>query len=413
MQGSKAVKKLETSKDLSRLIKGYYGDLALAKEEGRPIAWVTGAAPIEIPFAMDVFPAFPENYSCVCGSQGVSMELCQAAERWGFSQDLCSYARTNLGLVLEGSERAPGGGLPAPDLLIATQTACTTHVKWWETLSHRLNCPLMVVDAGFPQDGELADYQREYFISELKRLAGFIGEHTQKKLDIDRLREVVRLSDEAAALWDEICAYRRNRPSPIGPMDIFTNMFPAITLTGTKEAVDYYLKLREEVKDRADQRRGAIAEERYRLLWDMIPLWYDLGLFSYLEERGGLVVCDIYARAFSGRMDSTDPFSGLADRYLGMPYLRAGVKGRTKIFKELIQEYQVEGAIFASNRSCRLVSIGQLDVISSLKEDLGIPIASFDADMTDPRMFDREKVLDILDSLFDRLDQRRGNHGAP
>jgi benzoyl-CoA reductase/2-hydroxyglutaryl-CoA dehydratase subunit BcrC/BadD/HgdB len=97
----------------------------------------------------------------------------------GFSQDLCSYARTNLGLFLEGNERAPGGGMPLPDLLIATQTACTTHVKWWETLSHTLKCPLVVVDAGYPQDGELEDYQKEYFISELKRLVAFIEEHTK------------------------------------------------------------------------------------------------------------------------------------------------------------------------------------------------------------------------------------------
>jgi benzoyl-CoA reductase/2-hydroxyglutaryl-CoA dehydratase subunit BcrC/BadD/HgdB len=190
-------------------------------------------------------------------------------------------------------------------------------------------------------------------------------------------------------------------------------MFPAITLTGTKEAVEYYLKLRDEVKDLVDRKQGVIAEEKYRLLWDMIPIWYDLGLFSYLEERGALVVCDIYARTFSGRMDNIDPFLALADRYVGMPYLRAGLKGRTIIFKELIQEYQVDGAIFASNRTCRLVSIGQLDMIRSLGEDLGIPIATFQTDMTDPRMYNREEVLDILDSFLDILESRGGGHGTP
>lgn len=408
MDERKPVRRLKTSKLLSQLIKNYYVGLAQAKEQGKPIAWLNGEAPVEICYAMDIFPAFPENYAAVCGSGQLSGNLCDVAENMGYSNELCSYARTITGMISGEVKGLPGGGLPEPDLLIADEIACTTHVKWWEALSRHFKRPLFTVDAAFGMDEEVTDYQEEYFVSELKGLVSFLEEHTKKKLDLDRLKEIVRLSDEAAALWVEILGLRKSIPTPIGPSDVYTNMFPAVTLTGTQPAVDFYRQLRDEVKELAERGIGVIPNEKYRVFYEFFPLWYDLGLMNYFEERGAVIVCDSYVSGFAGRIEATDPLYGLAQRYLGVQVVRSGVRKKLEMFDDLIEEYQVDGIMFHGNRCCRLLTIGQLDIINALKEKFNIPIGYFEGDMTDPRGYNREEVIGAIDVFLDLMESKKG-----
>ena len=53
-------------------------------------------------------------------------------------------------------------------------------------------------------------------------------------------------------------------------------MAPIVVLRGTKEAVSFYDKLKVEVEERVARGEGALLEERYRLLWDNIAIWFRL-----------------------------------------------------------------------------------------------------------------------------------------
>ena len=119
--------RLATAKDLHRLMTRYY---TLSKVVGklRPMAWVTSGAPIEILLAMGVASVYPENYGALCGARRASVPLCQLAEAHGYSPDLCSYARSHIGSVLDGRQ-APMGGLPKPALVVAGNNACSTGGK--------------------------------------------------------------------------------------------------------------------------------------------------------------------------------------------------------------------------------------------------------------------------------------------
>lgn len=64
---------------------------------GRPIAWVTSGAPVEIVCALDIYPVYRENYGALCGVRGASADLCQVAEARGYSPDLCAYGRSSVG----------------------------------------------------------------------------------------------------------------------------------------------------------------------------------------------------------------------------------------------------------------------------------------------------------------------------
>ncbi|MFH1625461.1 MAG: 2-hydroxyacyl-CoA dehydratase family protein [Pseudomonadota bacterium] len=407
MANSKPERKvLRSSEKLGSLIENYYRESFEAKSRGKPVAWLTSVAPTEICYAMDVFPVLPENYGAMCAARKLAAEFCTSAEARGYSPDLCSYSRNHLGSIFEGRGPFGGRGLPDPDFLLATEYACSTHVKWWEALARHYNVPLFVIDATYTVDEGLKPYHLEYFISQFKELISALEDLTQRKLDMDRFKEVLDLSDETGRLWLEIADMRKAVPTPVAPADIFTTMFPVVTLSGKEETVEYYKELRDEIKERVDRGEGAIPNERYRLIWDLFPLWYKLGLLNYMEEQGAICAIDIYALGFSGRLDSSNPFESLAYRYPGNRMMYGGVRDRIEIYKGLVKDYKIDGMVFHSNRICRYASMGQLDIKQAMLEEFGIPSMIFEGDMTDPRSYSDSQVKETIDSFLELLESR-------
>ena len=104
--------RLAASATLGALNEEYYQDLAGAKAAGRPVVWITSMAPIEMVYAFDGIPFFPENYAALCSSRKVASDLCQAAEARGYSPDLCSYALCTFGVIFEGRGAFGDAGPP-------------------------------------------------------------------------------------------------------------------------------------------------------------------------------------------------------------------------------------------------------------------------------------------------------------
>src|SRR5512140_2876739 len=66
------------------------------------VAWVTSGAPVEFLKALDFYVLYPENHGALCGAMRAAESLCVHADQAGYSRDLCSYARTDIGSALSG-----------------------------------------------------------------------------------------------------------------------------------------------------------------------------------------------------------------------------------------------------------------------------------------------------------------------
>ncbi|GAW93802.1 2-hydroxyacyl-CoA dehydratase subunit D [Calderihabitans maritimus] len=401
----RSVKSLGATANIGKLIRQYYQKAHQVKAEGKPVAWITAIDPIEICYAMDVYPVLPENFAAVCSARQVAPEMIEAAEGEGYSNDLCSYARICLGSLF--GNPGPWGGMPEPDMLIVSRNACTTHVKWWEAMARHLKKPLFVIDMPLQiTDRKYEDdnpQDLKYIKAQLMDLIAFLEENTGRKLDEDKLRKTAALSDRASQLWNEILEYRKTVPTPMSAADSFTDIFPIVCLPGTQEAVDAYEQLCREVAERAKKKKGVLPEERHRLLWDNIPLWYNLGLYNYFEERGSVFVIESYSTTWSGRVDPDDPLTGLA-RKCSKIWLNSSLEIKINNTLKLAREYHVDGAILHSNRSCKSYSIGQVDIQNALKEHLGIPSIILEADMADVGKYADGPVKTRIDAFLELLD---------
>ena len=411
-KSSKSKKRLNTAKELPLIIAEYYQECHEAKKEGRPVGWMPPMnGGIELFYAMGLQPVFPENWSPVCAAFGLTHKNFEVCESMGYSRDLCGYLRNIIGYVhgMMGGPDNPLGGLPEPDIILPPQGGCSPVMKIFQALMRRFP-QARTFHADMPQVAieNIKDHHINYAIFEMKRLVNFLEEATGRKLDYDKLKEVVRLSDKACELWDEIMSYRRFIPTPISASEIGI-MFVMVTRQGTQIAVDYLTRVRDELKERSGQGIGILENEKVRLFWDNIPLWYNMGLFNYFEKMGGVVVAETYSAAWSLRLDVDNPMETLARKTLiSYPLVSCvSIKKRKEMVLKACREYAIDGAILHRNKSCVPITLGQMDIKREL-EQMDIPALIVDADHMDDRNFSTAQFQTRADAFMEMLLTRKG-----
>ena len=375
-------------------------------EGARPVAWVTSGAPVELLRAFGFYTVYPENHGALCGAKGMGSELCRTAEESGFSQDLCSYARIDLGSALSG--RTPAGRLPRPDLLFASNNICQTVAYWYTVLADWWDVPLLMLDTPFNHAGEPGQAEVDYMTAQLEAMIPTLERVSGRGFRADRLRNVLSLSKETAETWGEILGTMKATPSPMTIFDAFVHLAPVVSLRGLPVALAYYRTLLEELEQRVARGEGGIREERKRLMWDNIAIWYKVRDFSTLfAERGMNFVTATYTNAWAETapyMDAERPLESIARTYARV-ILNNSLEHRLRLMEELIRTFRVDGLVIHSARSCKPYSVGQYDLKRLLMERLEVPSVVIEADIADERAYSEEQAQTRLEAFFERLEQ--------
>jgi len=320
--------------------------------------------------------------------------------------DLCPYPRCDIGSAKLGI--SPTWGLPKPDLLITSNAQCGTIPKWFEALGRMYDCPMVLIDVPQSARGESDPAAERYVRSQLQDLIRVLEQTAGKALDQDRLREVIRLSADATALWTRILEAAAHRPAPITVFDQFISMAPIVSQRGTQVALDFYKAMAEELEERVRNNVGAIENERYRFYWDNLPIWPELRPLSmFLAERGINLVTSIYTWAWAMlAVQEDDPLTDWTKQYLYTFNLH--LEQRVSQYVELAQRYELDGFLFHSNRSCKWLSIDIPEVRRMVNERIGVPGVILEADHNDPRLYSLESIENQIDSFLELLETRKG-----
>ena len=395
---------LESTRSLKRLMTRHYA-LAHYAEGARPVAWVTSGAPVELLRAFGCYSVYPENHAALCGARRMGPEICTRAEEAGFSRDLCSYARVDLGHALSGL--TPVGRLPRPDVLFCTNNICQTILYWFKELSHREGIPLVLFDTPFISVGEGTPEVFDYVAGQIKDAVPALERITGREFREDRFHEVLRSSIRASALWGEVLATMRHRPAPMTVFDAFVHLAPVVSLRGLPSCERYYEGLLAELQERVSRDVAAVPGERHRLMWDNIAIWFALAPLSRLfAEHGCAGVAGTYPNAWAETnhyLDLADPFGSLAKTY-ALIFLNRGLDYRLGLMEAMGRDYQVDGLVLHSARSCKPYSVGQYDLRRSLAGRLGIKSVVLEGDMTDFRTWSEEQARTRLTAFFESLD---------
>ena len=370
----------------------------------KPVAWVTSGAPVELLRVFDFYTIYPENHGALCGAQKKGPEICSEAEKKGYHPDLCSYARIDLGHAFSG--KTPAGRLPRPDLLFCANNICQTVLYWYKELSYYWDIPLIIFDTPYnfqdirKKDIEYMVRQFEEMIPELERISG-------RKYSHDRFRKIIGIARESASTWGRVLATMKHRPAPMSIFDAFVHLAPIVSLRGLPVALDYYRILLEELEERVAKGIGAVTNERKRLMWDNIAVWFNLRDWSSLfAERGFNFVAATYTNAWAETihyLDERFPFESMARAY-SLVILNNNLNNRLKLMEQMIRDYEIDGLVILSLRSCKPYSVGQYDIRRLLGDRLGIRSVVIESDMTDFRAYSEEQTRTRLEAFFETLE---------
>jgi benzoyl-CoA reductase/2-hydroxyglutaryl-CoA dehydratase subunit BcrC/BadD/HgdB len=372
----------------------------------RKVVWVTSGAPVELFKALDFYVLYPENHAAICGTARAAVDIIERAEDAGYSRDICSYARTDIGSMLSGM--TPVGRLPRPDLLVSCTNICQTVLSWYRVLARHFDVPLIIIDTPFVYHSEAEGHAIDYVVKQLEQAIPVAERVAGKPLRASRLEEVARLSKQAAELWMEIMHRNSIIPAPISVFDQFIQMAPIVEMRGEASTVDFYAAMLEEVDERIRDGVGAVKSERKRLLWDNLPIWYRLRYLAELLGREGIaVVASTYTNAWGELSQFIDPTKGLESMALACTYviLNRGTGHKLETMKEMIDRYRLDGVVLHSDRSCKPYSIGQMDQRDRLINSNHIPALLLEADHNDYRAYSEEQVANRLAAFVEMLEQ--------
>ena len=369
----------------------------------KPVAWVTSGAPVELLRVFGFYTFYPENHGAMCGASRMAPELCQIAEEHGYNRDVCSYARCDLGHYFSG--KTPAGKLPKPALLFASNNICQTVLYWYKALAHYYDIPLIHFDTPFNFQ-EITDSDLRYMARQLEGMIPELERISGRKFDEKKFLDSLALGRDTSQLWGEVLATMKARPSPLTIFDTFFHMAPVVSLRGLPVALEYYKELLAELRQRVADGVGAIRDEQRRLMWDNIAMWYKVRDFSNtFARRGCNFVAATYTNAWAetiGFLDPEDPFTSIAKTY-SLVILNDNLNSRLNLMAKMIREYQVDGLVIHSARSCKPYSVGQYDLKRLLMERLGVPSVIIEADITDSRAYSEEQTRTRLEAFFESL----------
>ncbi len=399
-------RKIKSVKAMRDIMTTYYLDALTAGQNDKQVAWITSGGPVEPLVAMDIIPVYPENHGAMIGASKMGEDLCSKAEDMGYSSDLCSYARADISCsIVKGG---PIGGLPKPDMLICCNNICGTVLKWYEIQARLYNVPLFILDTPVCHTQYSPEIEK-YVQTQVKEYIVFLEKITKRDFDYDRMVKVGKLAVEAQKLWKKILNTTANKPSPMSAFDAFFFLALIVTLRGTQTAVDFYTKLLEEMEQRIKEGISIVPDEKYRLLWDNLPLWYQLKWLSKkFSDHNACLVADTYTTAWCSALNYTDEndfLNSIAQAYTRI-YLNIGIDQMADQVLDMIKFYDVQGFIMHSNRSCKPYSFGQMDIMKIVQEKAKIPVLMIEADMVDPRSFSQSQVETRIDAFMEIIKQR-------
>ncbi len=368
----------------------------------------------------------PEVNAIQSGLRKQSGAYVLEAEKIGHSEDVCTYVKSDIGMMARGNIAPNGRQFPNPDVLLLSYTGCFTFMKWFELLREQHQCETIMLHTPYMGDGKITRNMVDYMVRQLKEeVIPKLERISGVKFDIDRLREHLRKSAVAEDDLVRVLQSAKHKPSPIdayfGGIYYIGPIFGAFR--GTDEAIDYYRSLRAEVEERVAAGKGPVTpdgdmgREKYRLVVEGPPNYTHFRQFwKMFYDDGAVVVASSYTKVggvydLGFRHDPDKPLETLAEYCLGV-YTNRSLPMRIDMLARYVGEYEADGLLINSIKSCNSFSAGQLLIMREVEKRTGKPAAFIESDLVDPRYFSAANIKNRLESYFQMIEQKRAGARA-
>ncbi|WP_455393092.1 2-hydroxyacyl-CoA dehydratase subunit D [[Eubacterium] cellulosolvens] len=404
-------KPIIASKSMKVIMAEYFHELDEASNDPNDlVAWCTSVGPAELLLSFGFKVYYPENHGAMLGATRKAMELIPVANALGYSPDICSYLTSDIGSFLKHDSPMLSNynmkEFPKPDVLAYNTNQCRDVQEWFSYYSRKFKVPIIGINA----PGKVDELKKEHIIAaegQFENLVAPLEKISGNKLDMDKLKEIVRLSRTCTELWKQVLETAVHRPSPFTFFDGTIHMGPAVVLRGSQVAVDYYKLLLKELNERIENGIAAVDDEQVRLYWEGMPIWGKLrDLSGLFQEHETCVVASTYCNSwiFDG-FDPQNPFYGMAKAYTEI-FINRSERIKEQYIDNMIKKYEIDGIIFHDSKTCPSNSNARYGMPERLKEH-GIPTLVLDGDLNDLRCYSEEQSKTKIEAFIEQIKENQ------
>jgi len=368
-------------------------------EGGRKLCWYEFCLTPEIFRAMGVQPFLGETHPALLtlGTPEVCWDYVDTAEQSGVPPEICVLDKFLFGALLRDE-------MPRADFIVTASAPCDSSRIGYQMFEQLTDCPIHRLDAPADDSPEA----HAYYAGEIRKLIGFLEAQTGNRFDADRLREVCEESNRTTEALFDLLEARRARPCP-QPGQVMDVVYGAMqNLLGEPALTRYAELLRDDAVAAVRAGRGALADEKHRVLWYYTPITFDFERHAWLEERFGAVVVTDLLSSICISQDPIDTTSldsmlyGLARRGLEgtMGRVRVGADRLIERFLATYRDFGADCVVFPGPIGCKHVW-GWIGLLREICREREIPICVFDVDWMDSRVRPVESVRATIEQFFE------------
>ncbi|MFZ3044611.1 MAG: 2-hydroxyacyl-CoA dehydratase family protein [Desulfatirhabdiaceae bacterium] len=389
----------------------------------------------------DYVPFGGEPYGASTAALGRSQEMMSKCESKGYARDICGYCRNYLGSTFS-DKFSFGGKYPHPDFYFQLHF-CDTHGKWYQPAANFTEKPYFVIDFGatyrWPKWNE-SEKRKEnkfnYLLQQMHDSIDWMEKVTGREYNDELLADAVYNEIMSTSKWAKCCELNKNIPAPMDEKSMFAFYVVHVLRRHTKEALEFFNILYDELKDRISKGIAGVEYEKFRMVHNSQPPWYALDIFRYLEKFGVSCVGSQYDFMLSGGWDyyyddNDEPHIRSAEapadlkeqiktrdgslRALSHWLLNYGLQARSfrfpmierrNIDASIAKDWNCQGAMMHLNRGCQGWAVGQLEVRRALVEQ-GFPVLTYEGNVADPREFDRQRTYARINAFLEANNLKR------
>jgi len=147
----------------------HYDRLTSAPQTGEKVAttFVPGNLN-ELLMCFGLVNNLPEVNAIQNGLRRTSGAFVLEAEKIGHSEDVCTYVKSDIGMMSKGNIAPNGKKFPDPNVLLLSYTGCFTFMKWFELLREQYKCETIMLHTPYMGDGKITKNMTEYMVKQLK-----------------------------------------------------------------------------------------------------------------------------------------------------------------------------------------------------------------------------------------------------
>ena len=393
--------KLQAQNELKTLLKDYFINMKA------PLAWCTSAGPVEILRAMGFEIYFPENHGAMLGASRQAMKYIPKAHQAGFAGEICSYLTSDIGAYLAGetplTEAYGLPSIPKPDIIVFNTNQCREVAEWFNYFGREFDCPVVgIYPPRYLEEINQADIDN--VTAQFKNVISTAEKVLNKKMDWDKLADIVDLSYQGSQLWKQVLETAKKQPSPLSFFDGTILMAPIVMLRGTEICVEFYKNSLNELQKLSEEKLSVIPDEQVRLYWEGMPIWGRLrSMAEFFAENNTAVVASTYCNSWIfDDFDPEQPLESMALAYTQI-FINRGENSKLAYMERMLSEFNIDGIIFHDSKTCFNNSNSRFGMPARLKEETGVETLIIEGDLCDLRFYSEEQTTTKIETFIEQI----------